>query len=478
MPAIRRKSNAYTMSVPVNCAPKRVSPASSHEWRRRYRRGLAGKSKPTVDANSQLLSICSGRYLAALEERMKQMETLLQRSQDNHVIDDNSSSQDLIERSVTKREMATTFSTYPINVTGNGKGSVDFHFPPKDEAIRLAQGYLATSNHIMPIFSGEEFMQRIKREYPPDRHDELLWWSSVSAVLCAAHRLRAMSSPAQAETENIQACRYLRELMEVAPRLTFLKPSLPSAQVLLVLASVLRGTPMPDSAPMLVAVAIRMLQDLDAHREEQQDSSSYTERRERGRAFWAAYILDKDIALTTRKPPVLSEPDITRLGPLDREEDGVGMIRSLDYYFETNLFAISQRLAVIQGQVWQRIYSAGTIANRSSLLMAQNELNPVLAAWKSSLEFGFKQVDLVGRWPKHAIVHIVVLHFRYFHTLVELNREPPMNKDEINPLSGDCPVAKSLPSYPHSTAPIAVDAARDALDLASLTPRGNFQNVW
>ena len=54
----------------------------------------------------------------------------------------------------------------------------------------------------------------------------------------------------------------------MAPKLSYGPPSIESAQVLLAISSILRGTAMPDLAPMLVAVAIRMLQTLDAHKVE------------------------------------------------------------------------------------------------------------------------------------------------------------------------------------------------------------------
>jgi hypothetical protein len=422
-----------------------------------------------------------GKYLAALEERMMKMESLLQHSNDSQQNGEESPEDeaDSLHDSATMETLTTIFThgRTPSCKTET-MASPNFQFPPKDEAARLAQGYFASCNHLQPIFSRDKFMRRMEAEYPPNKHADYSWWSTVIAVLCYAHRLRAMSTPAQADEENMAACPYMKELLDMAPKLSYGKPSVESAQVLLGISSILRGSAMPDLAPMLVAVAIRMLQTLDAHKQEAPGSPYYFARKERERTFWVAYILDKDIALITRKPPVLSEVDISRPPPLDRNDDHVGTVRSFDSCFDVNLFRASQRLASIQAQVWNRTLSGGASMTRNALQAAQNELNPVLAAWKNELPFKFKQDDLVGRWPKHAIIHIVVLHFRYFHTLVELNKEPPMDKDDMDPLNGNCPVAKSLPSYPHSTALVAVEAARDALDLASLTPRGNFQNVW
>lgn len=348
-------------------------------------------------------------------------------------------------------------------------------FPPQEEAIHLAQGYFASHNHTFPIFSRERILQRMRNDYPPQKKDDFVWWTTVLVVLTFAHRLRAMSTPALADAENERACPFLGQMLDAAPKLTYMKPSLEAAQVLLATAAILRGTAMPDHVPMLTSAAVRMLQCNNVHLEEEPDSPESARRTERMHTFWVAYIMDKDSALQFRKPPVLHEQDIGRI-PLSREVLREGLVFSLDSYLEANLFVISQGLARIQGEVWSLIYAGTTAKTRDALEGAQEVLNPRLAAWKDSLPFRFRSEDLVGKWPKHAIVNIVTLHFRYFHTLVELNKEPPFEPG--HPLRGDCPLSKSLPDWPHSTSLLAVEAARNALDLAALTPRGNFQNVW
>ena len=416
---------------------------------------------------------------------MKTMESLLQQSREKDNENDPSPSDNSsrshvvspIDSGIGEGALATIVNRGPYNKPEHLKiMSAPFNFPPHDEALHLAQGYFASYNDLFPIFSRERFMQRIRTDYPPRKTDDFVWWSAVLVVLTFAHRLRAMSTTALAEAENNRACPYLGQLLDAAPKLTYAKPSLEAAQVLLATAAILRGTAMPDPVPMLTAAAVRMLQCNNVHLEEDdRESPEFARRTERMHTFWVAYIMDKDIALQFRKPPVLHEQDIGRL-PISREVLREGVVFSLDSYLEANLFVISQELATIQGQVWSLIYAGSTSKTRNELEAAQEVLNPRLAVWKARLPFGFRREDLVGRWPKHAIVNIVTLHFRYFHTLVELNKEPPFENG--HPLKGDCPLSKSLPDWPHSTSLLAVEAARNALDLAALTPRGNFQNVW
>lgn len=383
---------------------------------------------------------------------------------------------DPVEDGIGEGALATIMHRGPYHPPCHPKPATSaFRFPPHDEALHLAQGYFASHNHTFPIFARERFMRRMQTAYPPAKADDAVWWAAVLVVLTFAHRLRAMSVPARADVENHRACPYLSEILAAVPRLTYMRPSLEAAQVLLATAAILRGTAMPDHVPMLTAAAARMLQCNNVHMEEAAEGPEAARRAERVNTFWTAYIMDKDIALQFRKPPVLHEQNIGR-GPLGREMLTEGVVFSLDSYSEANLFVISQGLARIQGEVWSLIYAGSAAKTREALEAAQEVLNPRLAAWKDSLPFRFRREDLVGRWPKHAIVNIVTLHFRYFHTLVELNKEPPMEPG--HPLRGDCPLSKSLPEWPHSTSMLAVEAARNALDLAALTPRGNFQNVW
>ena len=427
-----------------------------------------------------------GKYLAALEERMKTMEGLLQQSKEGGGGQHDSPQEDTSTGSTSSKPnddpdldegaLATIISRGPyskprhLEVLTRG-----FEFPDKDEAVHLAQGYFASHNHTFPIFARERFMRRVQTDYPPDKRRDFVWWTAVLVVLTFAHRLRAMSAPARADAENAKACPYLGQILDAAPKLTFTKPSLEAAQVLLATAAILRGTAMPDPVPMLTAAAIRMLQCGNVHLEEKPGSDEFARREERMHTFWVAYIMDKDIALQFRKPPVLHEQDIGRV-PIAEEMLREGVVWSLDGFLEANLFVISQGLATIQGQVWSVIHAGGTRKSAEALQAAQDAVNPLLQAWKEDLPFTFCKDDLVGKWPKHAIVNIVTLHFRYFHTLVELNKEPPFETG--HPLKGNCPLSKSLPDWPHSTSELAVEAARDALDLAALTPRGNFQNVW
>ncbi len=213
-------------------------------------------------------------------------------------------------------------------------------------------------------------------------------------------------------------------------------------------------------------------------KEEKPDSPYYASREDRARAFWVAYVHDKNMALITGKPPVFYEQEISRLPPSGTNVEGFCLVQSLDNMRSVNFLVTGHRLAVIQGQLWSRLQCATAFPTPSAHITAQNELNALLLAWRTALPFSFKPQDLMGHWPKFSIIYIILLHFQYFQTLVEVNREPPAEEGSADPLFGTCPTATSLRSCSYSTQQFVVSSARDALELASLSPRGNFQHVW
>jgi hypothetical protein len=156
--------------------------------------------------------------LAALEERMMKMESLLQQSNDSQQNEKESPAEedyDSLPSPATTETLRTMFLNGRSPPTkAELMAAPKFQFPPKDEASRLAQGYFASCNHLTPIFSKDKFMRRLEVQYPPTKQKDYTWWSTVVTVLCYAHRLRAMSTPAQADEENNLACPYMKQLLE------------------------------------------------------------------------------------------------------------------------------------------------------------------------------------------------------------------------------------------------------------------------
>ncbi len=108
-----------------------------------------------------------------------------------------------------------------------------------------------------------------------------------------------MYDPSDAQSHNLQASVYLSEALDISTKLSYSKPTLETAQILLGLVSLLRSTAMPRPARMFVSVAVRILQDLGAHMEPSNGNKPSPQVEDLGRVFWIAYIHDKAIATHT-----------------------------------------------------------------------------------------------------------------------------------------------------------------------------------
>lgn len=413
---------------------------------------------------------------SALEDRLKAMENLLKQSQRAPELGDD---QILVQASDSSQAGSNESPTFTID-TASPESRRPFEFAPQDQAIQLAQGYLACCNTMMPTFNTGKMLRRMQREWPPDKDADLTWWTTMAIALSFAHRLRAMSDNSGAEYDNREASKYLSEVLDVAPRLAFAKPSVDTAEVLLALTAVMRGSATPETARMFTACAIHVLQELDAHNINSEVYASLTNSQasDLARAWWVAYIHDKNIAILGGKPPIAHEQDVNRPPPQWADVEGFGFVRSLDGSAEANFQVISHRLAVISSQVYTRTMSPNAEVTPAGMTAAQTALNPLLEGWKARLPFVFKPEALVGRWPKHCVIFLAMLHFQYFQTLLQLNRELSTDPLKVLVVNGGLDLVNQLKAHPFSLSPAVVEAARDGLRLASLTPKGTLQHVW
>ena len=401
------------------------------------------------------------------------MEALIRRSQGGEDLETGQQPEQSIEPIPFSSDSSPTMSPD----TELDDRSRPFQFMSKDQALHLVQGFLSSCNLMIPIWNSEHLLQRMQQDWPPDKDTDLVWWTTTLIALSYSYRLRAMMYPSGAEIDNKEASRFLSEAMEVAPRLAYRKPSLDAAQVLLAIASVMRGSATPETARMFTASAVQMLQELDAHEDDKLDRVLEDSPTERGRVWWIAYIHDKSIAEMTSKPPIIDDRYISRPPPRWQDVEGFGMVRSTDGLSEANFLVIGYRLAVLMSEVHYRTQSPTSDLTPEGLQASQTALNPLFDTWRNSLPFIFKP-SLVGLWPEHAVIYMILLHFQYFHTLLRLNREPPTRPLHAIAAGAPAVLRDNICACPYSIAPFVVNAARDALSLASLMPKGNLQHVW
>lgn len=329
--------------------------------------------------------------------------------------------------------------------------------PTKTFALELIGEAFSKYNKFMPIFDEEEFLTEFHIKYSISNTEDAGWWACLNVVLAIAHRLRAIrtSDPIQ---DNYLAGGYIRNALSVVSDLNLCKRNLSTVQALVGMACILQGTPNPEPAAMLVAAALRLAQAMDMHREGSGSGLNNNEVEKRRRVFWKLYILDKDISLRTGRPFGQDDDEMDVCLPSNESLNSSSL----------NHFNCRIGLALVQGQVYKRLYSVGagkqTAAQRA--LEAQ-ELTSLLSYWKikAQLELLEDSTIISGFQLSGEMVHKVVLTLTYFHCLSMIDRH----------LS---PATRSSSDQHRNWSDLCVAESRKAIRLVQAIPQGDCACTW
>lgn len=104
-------------------------------------------------------------------------------------------------------------------------------------------------------------------------------------------------------------------------------------------------------------MALRLVHQLGLHTRESMANLDSNAALERRRVFWIAYILDRDISMRTKQPPIQREMDIDLEWPSADPQDGAGVFITADGISSFNFFFSRVQLAQIQGEIYEAMYS-------------------------------------------------------------------------------------------------------------------------
>ncbi|KOS18451.1 putative transcriptional regulatory protein [Escovopsis weberi] len=293
--------------------------------------------------------------------------------------------------------------------------------PPKEDALSLLSDYFTNFNCIIPLFYQPTFMHLVDRQYSPDPYPGTGWWASLNVALALAYRLRVMSGLDPAE-EDEKGWDHLKNAMACFSELTMRSTDLLSVQALVGMALFLQGTPNPQPAYMLIASALRLAHSIGLHKKSTGFNLNPIEIEQRRRVFWIAYMLDKDVSLRSGQPPVQDDNDMSVEFP-NFEDDDNGFIPLADGKGKMCYFKLLCEFSVIQGNVYQRMYSAK--ASRQSdgeLLNTIGELDQQLEEWKDSIPIDFRPEHPIRASHTPLILNVVMLHFAYYNCLITVHR--------------------------------------------------------
>ncbi|KAF4978074.1 hypothetical protein FZEAL_5500 [Fusarium zealandicum] len=323
--------------------------------------------------------------------------------------------------------------------------------PTRLVALELVKDAFRSSNNAFPLFDEQSFLQQLENQYPSSSPSDPAWWACINVVLAIAHRFRSMRN-LETEYENTQACGYLHSNGIVVSGLNVLHHSLPAVQALVFTAS-----------------AVRLAHAMGLHRKTQSMGFTPAETEQGRRVFWTAYFLDKDISLRMGQPFTQDDDDMDAELPTENITElrvCSGEPCSVDF------FRCRIGLAIIQGQFYQRLYSVqASWKSEVQRETAAQELHSILSYWKRGVKIDFYDDSLVPFQAhlKPDIVHLLILRFTYLNCLIMIDRHLPAKEQSSVDASSESPEPLER---------VCIYESRKAVRLIQTTPHGDYACVW
>lgn len=420
----------------------------------------------------------SFKYMAQLEERLLKMEALFgDQLRGKSAVPDDSSPKG--QTTISRPSPSSTGALSPPHdhsipwtpEIGPFSQPAPQQLPTKVVALELVKETLSGYNKFLPIFDEENFLHEFQLKYATSNPGDAGWWACINVVLSLAYRLRALrtSDPTDA---NARAGGYFQNALAVVSELSISYRSLAAVQALVGMASILQGTSNPIPSSVLAAVALRLAQNMDLHRECSNSGLTASQAEQRRRVFWMAYILDKDISLRLMRPFSQDDDDMDVHLPskmrheISEHETEICPVSLLNYRIG---------LAIIQGQVYKQLYSTQAKQQaESQRAIAARELNSSLSYWKSIAqpELPAESTRFSGVQLSGVMIHKVVLRLTYIHCLAMIDRHlPPM----IQPSLGQEPSQSVQLLYLESA---CLSESRQAIRLLDLIPHRDCACIW
>ena len=297
-------------------------------------------------------------------------------------------------------------------------------------------------------------------------------WACLNVVLALIPQFQ--HGTAQDMKEDCETWGHFQSAFAVVGQLMTMHVTLWSVQALLGMALVIQGTPNQGPVSLLISAAMKPAHRMGLHKRCQYPNISAAEIEERKRVFWIAYSLDKDLSLQMGQPSAQDDDDMDVELPSEIDS-------SLTYPGESTrmtLFNFRARLAMIQGQIYKRLYSVkATKQAVAKRVVAATELEAMLQSWRASVPIEFMQ-DYYGPFlqmpTSGTIRHPIILQLLYLNSLAIIyNSLPALPRYRELRGTGN-PMEFQLLSAPL----IYATEARKAIKLLQVTPRRRYVCIW
>ncbi|KAF4625928.1 hypothetical protein G7Y89_g12235 [Cudoniella acicularis] len=226
--------------------------------------------------------------------------------------------------------------------------------PPIQEVLPAVENFLTTFNSFFPLFHPGTLLRTVENWYSyPNQRDSTVW-AAINVVLALAHR----QSDPDGTIPSKSIAEYLNNAQSVLTEVMMRETDIINVQVLIGLVILFQGALDLGPPTMLIATALRLAHKLGLHTRKSSENLELSEALQRNRIFWIAYILDRDISMRTRQPPLQLDSDIDLdLPPDEPDNSEEGFVFTANGHSKLNFLRARVQLARIQGSTYYCLYS-------------------------------------------------------------------------------------------------------------------------
>ncbi|KAF5559918.1 transcriptional activator Mut3p [Fusarium napiforme] len=274
------------------------------------------------------------------------------------------------------------------DVSYSGRNSLDsgLELPPQHEVLSGVNKFLATFNTILPLLHPQRLLSRVNVWYEQPHQRDTSTWAAINVVLSLAYR----HIPDEEKPPNYSTLHFMNKAQSVLNDIMLGDSNLLDVQTIVGMVVLLQATSDLKPASALIPIALRLAHGLGLHTRSGSEYLSSSEALERDRVFWIAYILDRDISMRTKLPPIQSQNDISIDWPSATPADGAGMLYTADNSSSFNFFVSRVQLAHIQGQVYEAMLSKSPTASDVYVRLDNvARIHQMLDDWLTRIPFEF-----------------------------------------------------------------------------------------
>ncbi|KAI1264407.1 hypothetical protein F5Y18DRAFT_81240 [Xylariaceae sp. FL1019] len=278
-----------------------------------------------------------------------------------------------------------------LQVTDRDIRKDDMPLDSISDILPAIEWYLRTSHSYLPLFDSSMLLNTVRDWYYKPHTRDHAHWAMINVVLALALHNGYEGS------HGCSQATYISNAQSVLTEAVSHETKLVHVQVLIGLSILFRTAADPTPATVLVATTMRLAQKLGLNRRSP-DYLDHTERQQRERVFWLAYIMDRSITAHTKLAPVLCDDDIEiDLPSLEPPADMLGWVVAGDGQAKMNMLRAHVQMAKIQEMVHKYVYSVSG-QNSSPPQRASNimRVHRALEEWKAQITVQFHPTVLAS----------------------------------------------------------------------------------